>query len=108
MKLNARSGIDFFTDFRKESFDIGSKTAQAGQSTTDQITNQQVNHDIFLNLEKDLGSSLNLYATVGYNFFGFDRNRNQQTATTATIPAFFDPSNYSTTIARNFTTRRQI
>ena len=108
LKLNARSGIDFFTDFRKESFDIGSKTAQAGQSTTDQITNQQVNHDIFVNLEKDLGSSLNLYATVGYNFFGFDRNRNQQISTTATIPGFFDPSNYSTTVPRNFTTRRQI
>ncbi len=108
LKLTARSGIDFFTDFRKESFDIGSKTNLSGQSTTDQISNQQVNHDIFINVDKDLGSSLNLFATVGYNFFGLERNRNQQTSTTATIPGFFDPSNYSTTIPRNFTTRRQI
>ena len=108
LKLTARSGIDFFTDFRKESFDIGSKTTQAGQSITNQITNQQINHDLFLNLEKDLGSSFNLFATLGYNYFGFDRNRNEQNSTTATIPGFFDPSNYSTTVPRNFTTRRQI
>lgn len=108
LKLTARSGIDFFSDTRKESFDIASKTNLSGASNADQITNQQVNHDIFINVDKDLGSSLNLFATVGYNFFSLERNRNRQQLSTATIPGFYDPSNYSTAIATNITTRRQI
>lgn len=108
LKLNWRSGIDVFSDFRKESFDIGSKTNLFGSLNENQILSRQTNHDLFLTVDKQLSGDFKLFGSLGYNFFSVYGDRHQSAATTATIPRFFDISNYSTVVNTNAITNRQV
>jgi TonB-linked SusC/RagA family outer membrane protein len=107
LSITGRSGADYFSDFRKEVFDMGSKTNPVGGMNQNQISNYQVNHDLFANLEKTF-NKLQVFATVGYNYFSLNRDRHRQVSTAMTIPAFFDISNFATTVNTNFLTRKQV
>jgi TonB-linked SusC/RagA family outer membrane protein len=107
LSFTVRSGADLFSDFRKEVFDIGSKTNLVGAMNTDQISNLQINHDLITSVSKTFGK-LEVYATVGYNYFSIYRDRNRQASTTMTVPGFFDISNFSTVVNTNTLSRKKV
>ncbi|NBW36968.1 MAG: SusC/RagA family TonB-linked outer membrane protein [Cytophagia bacterium] len=107
LSITARSGGDYFADFRKEVFDIGSKTNLVGAMNQDQISNFQVNHDVFANINKSI-DKLEIFGTVGYNYFSIRRDRHRQASATMTIPGFFDISNFATTVNNNFLSRKKV
>lgn len=107
LTITGRSGADYFSDFRKEVFDIGSKTNPPGAMNQNQISNYQVNHDVFGNFDKTF-NKLQVFGTLGYNYFSINRDRHQQNSTTMTIPGFFDISNYATTVNSNAISRKKV
>ena len=96
LNLVGRYGIDYFNEFRKGVIFEGSNESLPGtggifeQSNRD---NKEVNADLFLNFQKDFGTSLQISGTVGANYRRTDYNYSYIYAPQLTVPNWFDISN---------------
>ena len=71
-----RAGIDAWGDDRSWFFPIGSSGSRnAGVFAEDALTNREVNYDFIVRRNLDLGSSMSLNVTAGYNWWDRAYNR---------------------------------
>ena len=71
-----RAGIDAWGDDRSWFFPVGSSGSRnAGVFAEDALTNREVNYDFIVRRNLDLGSSMSLNVTAGYNWWDRAYNR---------------------------------
>ncbi len=101
LAVSARIGTDFYSDVRKQVFEIGSRTLPAGQVIEDQYTYHNVN--AFLNVlgTKTFGELHSLSYNIGTEFFYTHLNKQLTQGDGLSFPGFPHLSNTSsiTTIA---------
>lgn len=100
-----RLGGDFYSDRRKQAFDVYSRANPAGQIFEDHQFYRHYNSDLFVTASGKLASNLNGSLLVGWDVF--DQN-NQQFYTQGdglTIPGFYNLSNAQSILTREFTYR---
>lgn len=93
VNLTWRSGIDYYTDDRKQYFAIGSRTLPAGQVFEDLYTSKRVNSDLILNFNRDINDWLNARLTLGQNIREFTLDNEYSEGNSLVIPGFYDISN---------------
>jgi TonB-linked SusC/RagA family outer membrane protein len=96
LSLVGRYGMDYYNEFRKSVIFEGSNESMPGtgglfdQSNRD---NKEVNADLFLNFQKDFGTSLQLSGNIGANYRRTDYNYSYMYAPQLTVPNWFDIAN---------------
>ncbi len=95
LSVNYRAGVDTYTDKRTQSFDLQTNSFRQvpGTIIQDNITNKDVNTDLFLTASSSLTDNIGISAVVGYNTFSHLYNRRNVTGNTLSIPNFFAISN---------------
>ena len=96
LNIVGRYGMDYYNEFRKSVIFEGSNESLPGtgglfdQSNRD---NKEVNADLYLNFQKDFGTSLQLSGNIGANYRRRDYNYSYMYAPQLTVPNWFDISN---------------
>ncbi|MFM7730484.1 MAG: TonB-dependent receptor plug domain-containing protein, partial [Flavobacteriales bacterium] len=69
LKAVERIGLDFYSDYRNQSFAIGSRQFSLGQVTENNFTNTQVNNDLIFIANNKIGENISFNTTLGFNMF---------------------------------------
>ena len=110
VNLSWRPGLDYYVDFRKQYFAIGSRTYQAGQVFEDQYEYGRINSDLLLTFNRDITESIDATLTIGHNIRQTRLDRLYTQGDGLVIPEFYDISNVaaiSTVFADNTLQRNQ-
>src|SRR5512133_3083627 len=102
LNVVGRYGVDYYNEFRKSVTVEGSNEKPVGQGGAFNITtrdNKEVNADLFLNFQKDFGTSLQVSGNVGANYRRTDYNYSYMGATQLTVPKWFDIENVKGSVA---------
>jgi len=95
LALGANIGVDFYTDNRKQEFEIGSRNAPGGQVLEDQINYQH--YDSYFNVTggDNIGESFSLSYNLGLNVFESNSKFANITANDLSFPGFVEVANAS-------------
>ncbi|MCB0704503.1 MAG: SusC/RagA family TonB-linked outer membrane protein [Saprospiraceae bacterium] len=109
VNLSWRPGFDYYTDFRKQYFAIGSRTLSAGQVFEDQYEVGRFNSDLLLTFNRDINEWLDANLTLGHNVRQSRTDELYVQGDGLVIPGFYDISNVSSvsTFANNTLGRNQ-
>ena len=93
LNLGTNVGVDFYTDNRKQEFEIGSRNAPGGQIIEDQINYRH--YDSYFNLTggDDIGSDFSLSYNLGLNIFESNSKINNVIASDLSFPGFIEVAN---------------
>lgn len=92
MSFKYKLGIDQYSDRRNWALDIN-PGRQAGEVHQFTINNRDLNSDLLMTINKDLGDKLNLSAIVGHNYFSTMYVNQGADGTTLAAPDFYHISN---------------
>ncbi|MDM8004180.1 MAG: SusC/RagA family TonB-linked outer membrane protein, partial [Bacteroidota bacterium] len=96
LSLLGRYGVDYYNEFRKSVFYEGSQESYPGNGgnfNQNWRDNKEINADLFLNFQKDFGTSIQLSGNIGANFRRVDYNYEYLNAPQLTVPNWFDIAN---------------
>ncbi len=96
LTLMYRPGIDFYSDFRKQHFAIGSRTVTAGRVFEDQFFVSRFNADLLATFTPKISEDFGLSFTLGNNMRSFSNDNVYVEGTGLVIPDFYDISNAGT------------
>ncbi len=102
LNVVGRYGVDYYNEFRKSITVEGSNEKPVGQGGAFNINNRdnkEINADLFLNFQKDFGTSLQVSGNVGTNYRRTDYNYSYLGATQLTVPNWFDIANVKGSVA---------
>ncbi|MCB9285370.1 MAG: SusC/RagA family TonB-linked outer membrane protein [Lewinellaceae bacterium] len=104
-----RPGLDYYSDFRKQHFAIGSNQFSQGQVVEDQYFVQRWNSDLLATITPNVGDNIDLSLSVGHNIRQFKTDQLYAQGDALVIPGFYDLSNASSlfTSASNALNRNQ-
>lgn len=98
LSLNARAGIDFYNEYRKEITQSGTsrniKKGYGGQFYQTQLYNREFNGDLFLNFDKSFGE-FRLDGLLGANYRNHEYKTVYMGASDLTVPDLYTISNVS-------------
>ena len=100
LNLVGRYGVDYYNEFRKSVVyegSIESKPGKGGYFNQNNRDNTEVNADLFLNFQKDIGTSIQLSGNIGANYRSRDYNYDYIGVPQLTVPNWFDIANVSGT-----------
>jgi TonB-linked SusC/RagA family outer membrane protein len=89
MNLSWRPGFDVYTDFRRQYFAIGSRTLTGGQVFEDTYRSSRINHDLLLNVNRDLTDWLGASVTIGHHMRDFRLSQTYLQTDGLQIPGFY-------------------
>ena len=92
LSLSYKLGIDFFTDRRNGAIDINPGWVVGSINQSFQSSND-LNSDLLLQFNTNVGSKININATVGHNYFSTKVVTQSTTGTTLASPDFYHISN---------------
>ena len=93
LKAVERIGLDFYSDYRNQSFAIGSRQFSLGQVTENNFTNTQVNNDLIFIANNKVGENISFNTTLGFNMFSSSLTQVYVQGDVLAIPDFYDISN---------------
>ena len=93
VKLSYRGGIDFISNHARNNWAPYSNNQKPGFSSTFNSTTIDQNHDLYLNITRDLTEDLKLTALLGYNMYETDYQSTTASANDINIIDFYDVSN---------------
>ena len=100
MAITYRLGTDFYSDSRQQNFAVNSASQPAGQVFNQTYLYQHLNSDLFVTLNKKLGSSLDASLMLGNNVYNRNIRSNYTEGNSLTIPNFYHISNASSVLSR--------
>ncbi|MBP7270095.1 MAG: SusC/RagA family TonB-linked outer membrane protein [Bacteroidia bacterium] len=103
--ITHRIGTDFYSDRRKQAFDINSRQNPAGQIFEDQNFYRHVYSDLMFNFKYKLNDSWNGNFLVGNNFFSRKTQRVYTQGDGLNLPDFYNMSNAQSVLTKEFTYR---
>ncbi len=95
MKLSYRGGLDFVSTYRRVAWAPNSNGARPGFASTFNSTSTDQNHDLYLNITRDLTEDLKLTGLLGYNMYETKFQSTTASANGIIIDGFYDVSNTS-------------
>jgi TonB-linked SusC/RagA family outer membrane protein len=90
-----RLGYDAFGELREDQVNIGTRSTPKGRMYTSTLRNTQINNDLLLMYNKDLGKDFVVSALIGNNINSRVFKQDLLVGTDLNIPDFFDISNAS-------------
>jgi TonB-linked SusC/RagA family outer membrane protein len=105
--LNYKLGTDFYTDDRKQFFDIHSRAYPAGQVFQDHQFNRDLNSDLLLILKHNITNDLDFNLTLGNNMFQSQYQQLYAQGDQMTIPGFYHISNTSSVLVRESDSKKR-
>ena len=108
LSIKSSISIDRYTDSRKLGFDILDASFGNGRVANDLITNQDLNWNTVLSLNKGLTDKLNITASIGFDGFYTKSNRQTVIGDGLTIPGFFNLSNAQASQPLELSTARKL
>ncbi len=108
--LNIKSSValDRYTDSRKIGFDIIDAGFGTGRVINDLITNQDLNWNTILSLNKGLSEKIELSASLGFDGFYTKSNRQTVIGDGLTIPGYYNLTNAQATQPLELSTARKL
>ena len=100
MAVSYKVGIDTYTDRRKQSFAINSRTAPTGRVFVESLFVRDFNSDLILTVNRNLTSDLAFSGLVGHNMYQSNFQRLFTQGNIMTVPDFDHISNTASTISR--------
>ncbi|MFO7755348.1 MAG: SusC/RagA family TonB-linked outer membrane protein [Bacteroidales bacterium] len=91
-----RYGLDYYNEFRKSVTYEGSNSKPVGTGGSFSQNNRdrkEVNAEVFLNFNKDIGTDFNVSGNIGGNYRQYDYYYMYIAGAELTVPNFFDESN---------------
>jgi TonB-linked SusC/RagA family outer membrane protein len=107
MNLTYRIGTDFYSDRRRQFFEIGSRTIPAGRIIEDNYFLQDLTQDVYLTLRKEIIPKLSGNLIIGNNMYQTSNQNMFMRGTTLVIPDYRNMSNASTKEAFETLSRRR-
>ncbi len=96
INLTYRVGNDFYSDRRRQFFEIGSRTIASGRIIEDNYFSYDFNQDVFLTLNKELISGLTSTLILGNNMYQWKRQNVFMRGTGLVIPNYRNIGNAGT------------
>jgi TonB-linked SusC/RagA family outer membrane protein len=93
MKLSYRGGIDFVSNYARDYYAPGSNDVKPGYASSFHSTSTDQNHDLYLNITRDLTEDLKLTGLVGYNMYETKYGSTTSEANDIIIANFYDVAN---------------
>ncbi len=107
MNFTYRIGTDFYTDRRRQFFEIGSRSIPAGRILEDNYFSQDWTQDAYFTFNKEIIPGLEGNLIVGSNIYQTNRQNVFERGTTLVIPDYRNISNASTKEAFETLNRRR-
>ncbi len=108
LKLTNRVGLDTYTDEQREQVNINTISVPNGRMYDALSKRRQINNDIMLIAEKNLGRDWKLSGLIGHNVNTRTFSRRTVRGLGLSIPEFFDITNAEITEALQDDTRRRL
>ncbi|MEJ1928790.1 SusC/RagA family TonB-linked outer membrane protein [Nostoc sp. NIES-2111] len=111
LTLNAKYGLDAYTDSRFGGFDVNSSAYSAGRVYQEKITNKVQDITANLDFEKDLNENFNVRALIGTEFYDNKTSNTYVQGDNMAIPGLFSMSNTSSLLQisnQSFYARRSV
>ncbi|MCF7561155.1 SusC/RagA family TonB-linked outer membrane protein [Sabulilitoribacter multivorans] len=108
VSLKTSASVDRYSDIRKIGFDVIDASFGNGRVINDVISNQDVNWNMILSINKNLNENFDLTANIGYDGYYTKTNRQTVLGDGMTIPGFFNLSNVSTTQAQELSNAKKL
>lgn len=100
-----RVGGDFYSDARKQAFDINSRARPVGQIFHDQHNYRHINSDLIVTASGKLAKDLNGSILVGQNIYHQNYQQLYTQGDGMTIPGFFNMSNVQSVLTREYSSK---
>jgi len=107
LKVNYKLGIDQYSDRRLGRIDIVPNW-NPGQIQNDNIFSKDINSDLFITYNKNLGSDFSIDALIGHNYYRSAVRRNLTTGNTLSQPGFYNIANASDVISSETISQREL
>ena len=107
MNLTYRIGTDFYTDRRRQFYEIGSRSIPAGRIIEDNYFVQDLTQDVYLTFNKEIIPGLRGNLIIGNNIYQTNNQNVFERGTTLVIPDYRNISNASTKEAFETLNRRR-
>lgn len=98
-----RLGTDFYSDRRRQVFEIGSRATPAGRIFEDQHFYRHINSDLWVTLNRDFSEDLSGTLLLGHNAYVENYQRLYTQGDGFTFPGFGQISNASSVLSRETT-----
>jgi TonB-linked SusC/RagA family outer membrane protein len=108
LSLSYKLGTDHYTDRRNSAIDINSATNPFGQVDQSFQSSTDLNSDLLLSFNRNIGSSLSVNAVAGHNFFSRKSVLQSSSGQTMAIPGFYHISNTTDVVAAEDIAQRQL
>lgn len=98
LSVTGRVGNDYFSENRKETFadgSIGVGVTQGGRFSINERVNNEFNADLYLNLDRNIGSDIRLDGMLGANYSNRTYRFQSMAAAQLTVPNLFTIGNVS-------------
>ena len=105
LNFNLNIGTDVTNDFRKQNFDVGSRTNTTGTILLDEFTTRQTDFYLNVNGQGNLANDITLNYLAGVNMFNFDRHNAYTQGDALVFQGFLDISNATSISALEDDTR---
>ena len=105
--LAYRVGTDFYSDRRKQAFEIGSGNLPAGQVFEDQHFQRDFNSDLFLTLKKRFGPNFGGSFVLGNNMYSTYHEQLYTQGDGLNIPGFYHISNAQSVLSKEEQDRKR-
>ncbi len=96
INLTYRIGNDFYSDRRRQFFEIGSRTIAAGRVMEDQYFSHDITQDVLLTINRELAPGISTSIVLGNNLYQSTLQNAFMRGTTLVIPNFPNMSNAAT------------
>ncbi|MEO8795727.1 MAG: SusC/RagA family TonB-linked outer membrane protein [Daejeonella sp.] len=94
LQFTARTGIDTYSDYRRENFPVLSASFPGGSLTVQEVSETQFNTDVFGRVKHSLNKDINFTGLVGFNYNNREFENTGATARSFILPdAPFDLGN---------------
>jgi TonB-linked SusC/RagA family outer membrane protein len=108
IRASYKLGYDHYGDRRNYFWDINSGSESLGRIDLETILSSDLNSDLLLLINRDIGEKFSVDATLGHNFFSSDYVRRTVTGRELTKQGFAHISNAATVEANEYILRRQL
>lgn len=108
LKLTNRIGIDTYTDEQAEHVNIGTLGYPGGRMYNGLIKRRQVNNDLILSAQGNIGSDWKVSGLIGHNINSRNFARRTVRGTTLSLPGFYDITNAQATEALQADSKRRL
>ncbi|MFO7850913.1 MAG: SusC/RagA family TonB-linked outer membrane protein [Bacteroidota bacterium] len=96
LDIMGRYGVDYYNEFRKSVTYEGSNNkpmGTGGSFSQNDRDRKEINAEVFLNFNKEIGADFDVYGNIGANYRKYDYFYMYIAASELTVPNFFDESN---------------